>query len=135
MVCQWWCLCAGQQGGIGQGDCQLLTCAFGAGGALQDAVGVCAHELGDPQLALFLARLLEGEQGTLQQALLTKELLPGCVLDHLNPFVLCKPCNEFIFSSATSCCKTKTLACKRCSYYDIINLNCAFQLVLKRISR
>ncbi len=53
---------------------------FGAGGALQDAVGVCAHELGDPQLALFLARLLEGEQGPLQQALLTKELLPGCTL-------------------------------------------------------
>ena len=49
----------------------------GVGGAFQDAVGVCAHELGDPQLALFLARLLEGEQGPLQQALLTKELLPG----------------------------------------------------------
>lgn len=59
-----------------------LDACFDAGGALQDAVGVCAHELGDPQLALFLARLLEGEQGPLQQALLTKELLPGCVLDH-----------------------------------------------------
>ena len=58
-----------------------LDACFDAGGALQDAVGVCAHELGDPQLALFLARLLEGEQGPLQQALLTKELLPGCVLD------------------------------------------------------
>ena len=85
MVCQWCCLCAGQQGGIGQGDYYPLPHAFGAGGALQDAVGVCAHELGDPQLALFLARLLEGEQGTLQQALLTKELLPGFVVDHLNP--------------------------------------------------
>lgn len=40
-------------------------------------MGVCAHELGDPQLALFLARLLEGEQGPLQQSLLSKELMPG----------------------------------------------------------
>ena len=50
---------------------------FCAGGAYSDAVGVCSHELGDPQLALLLARILEGEQGPLQQALLAKELLPG----------------------------------------------------------
>ncbi|KAL0048506.1 hypothetical protein WJX82_004799 [Trebouxia sp. C0006] len=62
---------------LGQHRYELAAAFFVLGGALQDAVGVCAHELGDPQLALFLARLLEGEQGTLQQALLTKELLPG----------------------------------------------------------
>ena len=45
--------------------------------AHHDAVGVCAHEVGDPQLALFLARVLEGEQGPLQHALLTKHLVPG----------------------------------------------------------
>lgn len=54
-----------------------LTCCECAGGAYKDAVGVCAHELGDPQLALFLARLLEGGQSPLQQHLLSRELLPG----------------------------------------------------------
>ncbi|KAL0019249.1 hypothetical protein WJX77_001067 [Trebouxia sp. C0004] len=62
---------------LGQHRYELAAAFFVLGGALQDAVGVCAHELGDPQLALFLARLLEGEQGPLQQALLAKELLPG----------------------------------------------------------
>ena len=54
-----------------------LICGECAGGAYKDAVGVCAHELGDPQLALFLARLLEGGQSPLQQHLLSQELLPG----------------------------------------------------------
>ncbi|KAA6424834.1 MAG: hypothetical protein FRX49_05008 [Trebouxia sp. A1-2] len=62
---------------LGQHRYELAAAFFVLGGALQDAVGVCAHELGDPQLALFLARLLEGERGPLQQALVTKELLPG----------------------------------------------------------
>ena len=48
-----------------------------AGGAYKDAVGVCAHEMNDPQLALFLARLLEGEHGPLQQNLISGDLLPG----------------------------------------------------------
>ena len=48
-----------------------------AGGAYKDAVGVCAHEMKDPQLALFLARLLEGEHGPLQQNLISGDLLPG----------------------------------------------------------
>ena len=47
-----------------------------AGGHLKDAVGVCAHELADPQLAIFVARLLEPEQGALLGALLANELLP-----------------------------------------------------------
>ncbi len=41
-----------------------------------DAVGVCAHELADPQLAIFVARLLEPEQGALLGNLLANELLP-----------------------------------------------------------
>lgn len=53
-----------------------LTCEC-TGGAYKDAVGVCATELGDPQLALFLARLLEGGQSPLQHHLLSRELLPG----------------------------------------------------------
>lgn len=31
-----------------------------AGGAHKDAIGVCASEMGDPQLALVVARLLDG---------------------------------------------------------------------------
>ena len=48
-----------------------------AGESYRDAVGVCAHEMGDPQLALFLCHLLEGPQGPLQRELLTRDLLPG----------------------------------------------------------
>ena len=59
-----------------------LTCVGCVGGAYKDAVGVCAHELGDPQLALFLARLLEGGQSPLQQHLLSQELLPGHSMLH-----------------------------------------------------
>ena len=47
-----------------------------AGGRYQDAVGVCAHEMGDPQLALFLCRILEGASGPLRSALL-RELIQG----------------------------------------------------------
>ena len=46
------------------------------GGHLKDAVGVCAHELADPQLAIFVARLLEPKQGALLSNLLGNELLP-----------------------------------------------------------
>ena len=48
----------------------------GAGDHLKDAVGVCAHELADPQLAIFVARLLEPKQGALLSDLLTNDLLP-----------------------------------------------------------
>lgn len=47
-----------------------------AGGAQQDAVGVCAKEIEDPQLALFLCHMLEGPQGPLQHHLITTHLLP-----------------------------------------------------------
>ena len=39
-------------------------------------MGVCAHELADPQLALFLARLLEPTPGPLLAHVLAEELLP-----------------------------------------------------------
>ena len=55
-----------------------------AGGHLKDAVGVCAHELADPQLAIFVARLLEPQQSGLLSDLLANELLPrGPPLLHL----------------------------------------------------
>ena len=47
-----------------------------AGGRSHDAVGVCAHELADPQLGLFLARLLSDSTNALA-ALINQELLPG----------------------------------------------------------
>ena len=47
-----------------------------AGGHLKDAVGVCAHELADPQLAIFVARLLEPQQRGLLSDLLANELMP-----------------------------------------------------------
>ena len=55
-----------------------------AGGHLKDAVGVCARELADPQLAIFVARLLEPQQSGLLSDLLANELLPrGPPLLHL----------------------------------------------------
>lgn len=35
-----------------------LECVHLTGGSHDDAVGVCANEMGDPQLALFLCNLL-----------------------------------------------------------------------------
>lgn len=37
---------------------------------------MCVHELADPQLAIFIARLLEPNQGALLSNLLAHELLP-----------------------------------------------------------
>ena len=48
-----------------------------AGGQPQDALSVCAREMGDPQLALFLGRLLETPQQPLLPVVVQKELLPG----------------------------------------------------------
>ena len=53
-----------------------LIWACPAGGAQQDAVGVCAKEIEDPQLALFLCHMLEGPQGPLQHHLITTHMLP-----------------------------------------------------------
>lgn len=51
-----------------------------AAGQLRDAVGVCANELADPQLAIFLCRLLEPTPGPLLRHLLADELLPREIL-------------------------------------------------------
>ena len=53
-----------------------LSACMHAAGQLRDAVGVCANELADPQLAIFLCRLLEPAGGYLLQHLLADELLP-----------------------------------------------------------
>lgn len=56
-------------------------------GAHRDAVGVCAREMGDPQLALLLSRLLDGASGPagasgahpgqLLRQVVTADMLPG----------------------------------------------------------
>ena len=38
---------------------------------------MCAREMGDPQLALFLGRLMETSQQPLLPAVVSKDLLPG----------------------------------------------------------
>ena len=48
-----------------------------AAGSHKDAVGVCGHEMRDPQLALFLARLLEPSNPQLQREVIEDRLLPG----------------------------------------------------------
>lgn len=48
-----------------------------AGGQALDAVSVCAREMGDPQLALFLARLMETPDLRLVRDIVHKDLLPG----------------------------------------------------------
>ncbi len=53
-----------------------VSACMHAAGQLRDAVGVCANELADPQLAIFLCRLLEPAGGPLLQHLLADELLP-----------------------------------------------------------
>lgn len=67
-----------------------------AAGAHKDAVGVCAREMGDPQLALFLARLLDAAAaksadaaaaagvaaGPLLRHVIMSELLPGAFNIH-----------------------------------------------------
>lgn len=77
-----------------------------AGGAHRDAVGVCAHELKDPQLALFLARLLEGPQGPLQQALISDELLHG--IDCSNSSVVIQASRHLLGAETTFTCHLLT---------------------------
>ncbi|KAK9861889.1 hypothetical protein WJX84_003839 [Apatococcus fuscideae] len=60
---------------LGQHRYEMAAAFFLLGGAQQDAVGVCATEIADPQLALFLCHLLEGPQGPLQHHLITSQLL------------------------------------------------------------
>lgn len=48
-----------------------------AGESHKDALGVCANEMGDPQLALFVSRILENSIGPLTTLLIEHELILG----------------------------------------------------------
>jgi hypothetical protein len=46
-------------------------------GNLRDAVGICIKHLDDPQLAILICRINEGENGPILNDLIKKQLLPG----------------------------------------------------------
>lgn len=91
-----------------------------AAGAHKDAVGVCAREMGDPQLALFLARLLDAAAaksadaaaaagvaaGPLLRHVIMSELLPGAFNIHKECGIVgCAGThsNDQKYASLTSC--------------------------------
>ena len=45
-------------------------------GSLQDAVNVCFHQLEDPQLAIAVARVYEGDSSPVLRSLLRTKVLP-----------------------------------------------------------
>lgn len=52
---------------------------FILGGRLKDAVSVCLKQLNDPQLAVVLCRLYEGEDGPILTDLLEAQLIPSAI--------------------------------------------------------
>jgi hypothetical protein len=67
---------------------EIIRLCADTGGHLKDAVGVCANELADPQLAIFLCRILEpgsGQPGPMLRHLLNDELLPSESSTHHAP--------------------------------------------------
>lgn len=61
---------------LGQHRYSLAAAFFLVGGHKQDAIGVCLKEMQDPQLALFLATLIDDEDEDLRKDLILKELYP-----------------------------------------------------------
>ena len=55
----------------------LLTGQKSVGHSFKDAIGVCAHEMNDPQLALFLCRILASEDAEQQEKSILQELFTG----------------------------------------------------------
>jgi len=61
---------------LGRHRFEYAAAFFLLAGALQDAVNVCAHQLGDIQLAVTIARVFEGENGPVLQELIEDRILP-----------------------------------------------------------
>jgi hypothetical protein len=55
---------------------ELAAAFFLLGGSLKDAVNVCVKQLGDFQLAVALARVVEGESGPVLTYLLKEVVVP-----------------------------------------------------------
>lgn len=50
----------------------MAAAFFLLGKQYNDAIGVCAREMGDPQLALFLATLIDGQDGDHKSRIIKK---------------------------------------------------------------
>jgi RAVE protein 1 C terminal len=61
---------------LGKHRFEYAAAFFLLAGALQDAVDVCAHQLGDIQLAVTIARVYEGEDGRVLRELIEDSILP-----------------------------------------------------------
>jgi hypothetical protein len=54
----------------------MAAAFFLLGGSLKDAVNVCLKQLGDFQLAVALARIMEGENGLILANMLKTTIIP-----------------------------------------------------------
>ncbi|KAH7334362.1 RAVE protein 1 C terminal-domain-containing protein [Rhizoctonia solani] len=61
---------------LGKQRFEFAAAFFMLGGSLQDAVNVCIKQLNDFQLAIALARVVEGDSGPVLRSILTKTVVP-----------------------------------------------------------
>ncbi|KAL5639258.1 hypothetical protein ACGC1H_006687 [Rhizoctonia solani] len=61
---------------LGKQRFEFAAAFFMLGGSLQDAVNVCIKQLNDFQLAIALARVVEGDSGPVLRGILTKIVVP-----------------------------------------------------------
>ncbi|KAG8690966.1 regulator of (H+)-ATPase in vacuolar membrane [Ceratobasidium sp. 423] len=61
---------------LGKQRFEFAAAFFMLGGSLQDAVNVCIRQLNDFQLAIALARVVEGDSGPVLRSILTKIVVP-----------------------------------------------------------
>ncbi|KAK1274810.1 hypothetical protein QJS04_geneDACA022491 [Acorus gramineus] len=64
---------------LGKHQLELAIAFFLLGGDPSSAITVCAKNLGDPQLAIVICRLLEGYGGKLERHLISSYLLPNAI--------------------------------------------------------
>ena len=67
----------------------ITTLLGSAGESFRDAIGVCAHEMNDPQLALFLCNIIDPAVGAQQRTLILAELLEGMPLSSRSIIAMC----------------------------------------------
>ncbi|KAL9245427.1 hypothetical protein vseg_019085 [Gypsophila vaccaria] len=64
---------------MGRHQFELAAAFFLLGGDIISAITVCAKNLGDPQLALVICRIVEGQSGPSEGHLIAKILLPSAI--------------------------------------------------------
>ena len=62
---------------LGRHRFEYAAAFFLLAGALQDAVNVCVHQLGDVQLGVTIARVYDGDDGPVLQELIGDKILPS----------------------------------------------------------